>query len=492
MSKIGLNHSLHQRQTQTLLIKPKMLQSLEILAAPIIELETFLLHELQKNPMLELIEDNPEEETENSKENTEEKSETQEESGEDQELQELREEARELSEVLDSWQEYNSDQQNKLRNDEDLDFEKRYESNRNMITQSNEIDKYMEQLSQFTFLDLEFEYAEELIESVNEHGYLPEEMDIYELAEEYGISNERADEIHEMILNLQPKGITAINITECLQVQLDKEDEYYNVLYRLLSEDFDDLIHKRYRKISVKYGVMERTVLNWKEMISHLDPKPGLRILPANTDYVTPDVIIKKIGDRFEIISNDYYFPRVHLSRNYLNVLKMVKEDRKALEFVRDKINAAKFIMKSVYMRGRTLENVVRAIIKRQPEFFYKENGTLRPLTYSVIANELGVNESTISRVVRSKYAETPFGMMCLKDFFTSKAGKDENYNSVSRQSVEVRIKDYIDNEDTTNPISDLDLADKLHIEGLTVSRRVVAKYRKRMGILNSHLRRKE
>ncbi|MDP8219804.1 MAG: RNA polymerase factor sigma-54 [Candidatus Stygibacter frigidus] len=492
MSKIGLNHNLHQRQTQTLLIKPKMLQSLEILAAPIIELETFLLHELQKNPMLELIEDNPEDEAENPNDQSEEKSETQDESGEDQELQELREEARELSEVLDSWQEYNSDQQNKLRNDEDLDFEKRYESNRNMVTQSNEIDKYMELLSQFTFKDLEYEYAEELIESVNEHGYLPEEMDIYELAEEYNINNERADEIHEIILNLNPKGITARNITECLQVQLDKEDEYYDVLYQLLLEDFDDLIHKRYRKISVKYGVMERTVLNWKEMISHLDPKPGLRILPANTDYVTPDVIIKKIGDRFEIISNDYSFPKVHLSRNYLNVLKMVKEDRKALEFVRDKINAAKFIMKSVYMRGRTLENVVRAIIKHQPEFFYEENGTLRPLTYSVIANELGVNESTISRVVRSKYAETPFGMMCLKDFFTSKAGKDENYNSVSRQSVEVRIKDYIDNEDPTNPISDLDLADKLHDEGLTVSRRVVAKYRKRMGILNSHLRRKE
>ncbi|MDP8209597.1 MAG: RNA polymerase factor sigma-54 [Candidatus Stygibacter australis] len=493
MSKIGLHHNLHQKQTQQLLIKPKMLQSLEILAAPIIELETFLLQELQKNPMLELVEEDPEEEAENNREESvEEKPEVKEESAEDQEIRELMEETRELSEVLDSWQEYNGDQQNKLRNDEDLDFEKRYESNRNMITQSNEKDKYLDQLQYLTFNDLELEYTEELIESVNAHGYLPEGIDIYELAAEYGITYERADEIHEMVLNLQPKGITARNITECLQVQLDKEDEYYDVLYQLLAEDFDDLIHKRYRKISVKYGVMERTVLNWKEMISHLDPKPGLRILPANTDYVTPDVVIKRIGDRFEIISNDYSFPRVHLSRNYLNVLNMVKEDRKALEFVRDKINAAKFIMKSVYLRGRTLENVVRAIIKHQPEFFYEENGTLRPLTYSVIANELGVNESTISRVVRSKYAETPFGMMCLKDFFTSKAGKDENYNSVSRQSVEVRIKEYIDNEDPKNPISDLDLAEKLHDEGLTVSRRVVAKYRKRMGILNSHLRRKE
>ncbi len=414
------------------------------------------------------------------------------ESEEDAEMRELLEETKELSEVLDLWQEFSGEQYGKLRNDEELDFEKQYESNRNMITEAGEKEEYLDQLEEFDLGELENVYAEELIESVNAHGYLPVELDIYELAAEYGISRERADEIHILIMNMNPKGITARSITECLQIQLEKSGEYYSILFQLLEEDFDDLIHKRYRKISVKYGVMERTVLNWKEEISHLDPKPGLRILESNPDYVTPDVTIKKIGDRFEIISNDYSFPRVHLSRNYLKILNMVKEDRKAAEFVRDKINAAKFILKSIYLRGRTLENVVRAIIKHQPEFFYEENGTLRPLTYSVIANELSVNESTISRVVRSKYAETPFGMMCLKDFFTSKAGKDENYNSISRHSVEARIREYIDEEDSLNPISDLDLADKLREEGLTVSLRVVAKYRKRMGILNSHLRRKD
>ncbi len=493
MNKIRINQSLSQRQTQTLLIKPKMLQSLEILAAPIIELETFLTQELQKNPMLELVEEEPEEDNDiNNESEQAETGEGSEESEEDAEMRELMEETKELSEVLDSWQEFTGQQYQKLRNDEDLDFEKRYESNRNMITVVGEKEEYLDQLQEFDFNELENDYAEELIESVNAHGYLPPELDIYELATEYGISNTRADEIHLLILNMSPKGITARNITECLQIQLEKDEEYYQILFQLLEEDFDDLIHKRYRKISVKYRVMERTVLNWKEVISHLDPKPGLRVLASIPDYVTPDVVIKRIGDRFEIISNDYSFPRVHLSRNYLKILNMVKEDRKATEFVRDKINAAKFILKSIYLRGRTLENVVRAIIKHQPEFFYEENGTLRPLTYSVIANELSVNESTISRVVRSKYAETPFGMMCLKDFFTSKAGKDENYNSISRHSVEARIREYIDGEDSLNPISDLDLANKLREEGLTVSRRVVAKYRKRMGILNSHLRRKD
>lgn len=493
MSKIKINQNISQKQTQTLLIKPKMLQSLEILQAPIIELETFLIQELQKNPMLELVEENPDEESsETQNSDVSEKGEDSEVESQEAEVEKLLEETKELSEVLDSWQDYSNEQHSKLRNDEDLDFEKRYQANQSMITTSGKKDEFISQLEKLPLSDHEYEFADELVDSINEHGFLTPETDIYDMGSEYGLDNERVDEIHLMIMKLKPRGITARSIEECLQVQLDASSEYFQELSQLINEDFDDLIHKRYRKICVKYSVPEKTVLHWKEMISHLDPKPGLRILPLNPSYITPDVVIKRIGNRFEIISNDYYFPRVHLNRNYLNILQKVKKDRKALEFVREKINAAKFIMKSVYLRGRTLENVVRAIIKHQPDFFYEEKGTLRPLTYSVIANELGVNESTISRVVRSKYAETPFGLMNLKDFFTSKAGKDENYNSVSRHKVELKIKKYIDDEDINNPISDLELADMLREEGMTVSRRVVAKYRKKLGILNSHLRRKK
>ena len=129
---------------------------------------------------------------------------------------------------------------------------------------------------------------------------------------------------------------------------------------------------------------------------------------------------------------------------------------------------------------------------QNQIGFFYQNTGVLEPLTYSVIAEELQVNESTISRVVRIKYADTPFGIFCLKDFFTSKAGKDMNYNSVSRQNVESQIIKMIDNEDKSKPLSDQDIVDILRKDGINVSRRVIAKYRKAKGILNSHLRRKE
>ncbi|MCF7920130.1 MAG: RNA polymerase factor sigma-54 [Candidatus Cloacimonetes bacterium] len=487
-----INQNISQRQTQTLLIKPKMLQSLEILAAPIMELETFLAMELQKNPMLELLDDDIDDARNTVKEDVSDEPKPDVDGDPSAEMKELLEETRQLSEVLDSWSEYTGENYTNLRSSDDLDFEDKYSTNRNMITDENERDRFLEQLEDYELSEMEFDYAEELLESANAHGFLPEDLDIYALAEEYQISAERADEIHLLLLNMEPRGITARTMQECLIVQLDKDDIHYEHLEQVIREDFDDLIHKRYKKISSKYGVAEKTILFWKEMIGNLDPKPGLRIIPFDPDYVTPDVIIKKIGDRFEIISNDFSYSRVKLSRNYLNILNTVKDDKEAVDFVRERINAAKFIIKSVYLRGRTLERVVQAIIKHQSEFFYEENGTLRPLTYAVIADELQVNESTISRVVRSKYAETPFGMMCLKDFFTSKAGKDENYNSISRHSVEVRLQEMIEEEDGDNPLSDLDIARLLRKEGMTVSRRVVAKYRKKLGILNSHLRSKD
>jgi len=499
MNKIHMNHNISQKQTQNLLIKPKMLQSLQLLAAPILELEAYLTQELQKNPMLELVDDEVDYENEEAAPDDNPESELSDEDieilrqkeEEESHFQEILEEAKELSEVLDSWQEFSNEQYSRLSNAEELDFEKRYESYPDMITSSLDKDKYSDQLDSLNLSEKEFYFAEDLIDSANSHGYLPSEFCIEDLGREYGISPARSNEVHYMILNLSPKGITARTVEECLLVQLDPDDENYENLIKLINEDFYDLIHMRYRSIIAKYGVKESTIVYWKEMISHLDPKSGLRIQPIDNNYITPDAVIKKIGDNLEIIINDYSSSRVRLSKNYLDILKMVKNDREAMDFVRDKINAAKFVINSVYNRGRTLEKVIRAIIRHQPEFFYQEKGILHPLTYSIIADELKVNESTISRVVSSKYVETPFGLMCLKEFFTSRAGKDENYNSVSRHSVETNIKEYIDNEDPHNPISDLDLVEKLQNDGITVSRRLVAKYRQSLGILNSHLRRK-
>jgi RNA polymerase sigma-54 factor len=475
-----------QKQTQSLLLKPKMLQSLEMLAMPLLDLELHLKQEMIINPMLELQEFREEEEItneqENAKEATEEIKNTEE--TEDLELKKTLEETQKLSEILDSYNEYYEAKAYKYQSVEKVNLEQF------LKVKEDKKKDFLSQLDKLKIQDEEYDFAYELIESVNEYGFLPEDFSVYGLASEYGISEERADEIHEKILHLEPCGITARGIQECLLAQLTNNQEN-SVLIEVIRENFNDLIHKKYKKIASKFGVTIKSVLTWKEQISKLDPKPGLRIATSQTNYIVPDVIIKKIDKEYEIIINDFYFPRIRMSRRYKEILGYVKQDRKALDYVRNKINSAKFLIKSVYLRGRTLERVTKAIIRNQTEFFYGSTGILQPLTYSVIAEELQVNESTISRVVRNKYADTPFGIICLKDFFTSRAGKDINYNSISRQNVETKIKKLIDNEDEREPLSDQEIAEKLKEMGINVSRRVIAKYRKAKGILNSHLRRK-
>ncbi|HHE38164.1 MAG TPA: RNA polymerase sigma-54 factor [Candidatus Cloacimonetes bacterium] len=484
-----LKQSLSFKLTQNLLLKPKMLQSLEMLAMPLMQLETHLKQELVTNPMLEiqeLREDDESEENSSEKEETSKKEEASEDlETADTELEKTLKESQELSEILDSWNELYTDRSYKISNEEKVTFEQI------LRAQDNKKRDFFDQLDKLKLTENEYDFGFELIDSVNIHGFLPEDFSLYLMAEEYEISEQRADEIHNLILNFHPKGITARNIQECLKAQLDNKI-HSPQLFDLIEYDFCDLIHKRYKKIASKYGVTLNTVINWKNQISHLDPKPGLRIQSGQSDYIVPDVIIKKIGNEYEIISNDFTLPRIRMSRHYQDILRKVGKDRQAVDYVRNKINSAKFLIKSVYLRSRTLERVVRAIIRNQVDFFYQDSGVLRPLTYSVIAEELQVNESTISRVVKNKYADTPFGIMCLKDFFSSTAGKDNNYNSISRQNVETIVKKMIDNEDSSNPLSDQDIVDNLTKQGINVSRRVVAKYRKSMGILNSHLRRSE
>ena len=484
---VKFRQTLVQKQTQSLLLKPKMLQSLEMLAMPMMQLETHLKQEMISNPLLELLEFNEEEEklpnkNDKIKEQLDEniKNET-----EDEELKKTLEETKELSEILDSYSDYFQGSSGGSSSTEGINFDQMTKE------QENKRDNFVYQIEKLDLTDNEFEFAYELFDSVDDHGFLLDDFSLEETSQEFGIETERAEEIHSMLLALEPCGITARNIQECLLAQLDPEMHNENI-FRLVSEQFNNLIHKRYKILASSFGTSITTILNWKKQIAKLDPKPGLRILTNHTNYIVPDVIIKRIGSEYEVIVNDYSFPKIRLSRRYNKILQQVKRDKEALDYVRSKINSAKFLIKSVYLRGRTLERVTKSILHHQPDFFYGENRVLKPLTYSEIAQELHVNESTISRVVRIKYADTPFGVMCLKDFFTSKAGKDDNYNSISRHNVEQKITRMIDVEDDKNPLSDQEIAEKLGGMNIHVSRRVVAKYRKAKGILNSRLRRKE
>jgi RNA polymerase sigma-54 factor len=482
----SLEHILSLRQKQELALKPKMLQSLKMLSLPALELEVYIKQELVNNPLLELREDKDDEDLEEfTPESSSVESETPlETAASDPEFGQTLSEAKELTDTLDQWNEFHQDYEPHGGGGDDnehTEFLIRYEEDGKF--------KFLEALYPFDLTDVELEFATELVENCDSYGFLPRDFNLYAAAKVYGINHHNADRIHALILNLSPQGITARNLSECLMAQLNPEQKKNRILVGLVNEQFENLIHRRYQKIASHFGVSEDIIMLAREQVSHLDPKPGLRILASNNNYIFPDVTIKKIEEEFIVIINDMITPNIVISSRYRKMITKGFKDKETMQFVRDKINSAKFLIKSIYMRMRTLERVTLSIIKHQNDFFYNGSGVMLPLTYSVIAQDLGVSESTISRVVKHKYAETPYGIYGLKDFFTSTAGKDDNYESVSRQRVKSHILKLIETEAKENPLSDQELVERLHSEGLTISRRIIAKYRDEMGILNSRLR---
>lgn len=461
-------------------LKPQMIQSLKMLALPMMELELELKNEIVANPLLEMLEDYEDEAQKTEVEEIEIKN-------EDSEIKETLDEVKELSEILDSWNEYHDDKEYSSKS---LDEEENNYDNYVKVEDNLKKD-FIEFIENYDLSESEKDFAFEIIESANEYGFLPPEYDIYAVGQDYQLINDDADKVHQMILTTNPRGITARNIEECLIAQLEEYELDDSILVNIIKNDFSDLIHRKFQLIADKYDLSETEVLAFRERISLLDPKPGMRLNSSKANYIVPDIIVRKIEDEYEVIINDFYIPKIVLSKHYRSMLQESSKDKETVKYIRSKVNSAKFLIKSIFMRNRTLERVMRSIIHHQRNFFYNNSGLLDPLTYSVIANDLNVNESTISRVVKQKYADTPFGIMCLKEFFCSAAGKDKNYESVSRQNVQIQIDDMINNEDKKNPLSDQEIVDILKERGISVSRRVIAKYREEMKIPNSRLRRK-
>ena len=481
----SLEHILSLRQKQELALKPKMLQSLKMLSLPALELEVYIKQELVNNPLLELRDEKDEEDLEEfTPDSSSTESETPLESPQsDAEGGQTLAEAKELTDTLDQWNEFHQEggYGSGEIDEEHTEHLVRYEEDGRF--------KFLEQLYPFNLSNDEFDFASDLVENCDSYGFLPADFNLDELAAMYNLTHHDAVRIHKLVLSLPPQGLTARSITECLLAQLSPEQKQNRILVGLVTDQFDNLIHRRYQKIASHFGVSEEIILNARDQVSQLDPKPGLRIMPSTNNYIFPDVTIKKLEDEFIVIINDMITPNIIISPRYRKMISRGFKDKETMQFVRDKINSAKFLIKSIYMRMRTLERVTLSIVKHQSDFFYNGSGVMVPLTYAVIAQDLGVSESTISRVVKHKYAETPYGIFCLKDFFTSTAGKDDNYESVSRQRVKSHILKLIESEDKDNPLSDQELVEKLRADGLTISRRIIAKYRDEMEILNSRLR---
>ena len=345
------------------------------------------------------------------------------------------------------------------------------------------IEKNIEKLKDLGLSDLEKEIAEEILWNVNERGYL--DTDLILIADNYELEEHDIEPILFDIQRMEPKGLASRNLKECLSVQLEYNKD--SLEYIIVKKYFDDFMHKRYDKIKSKIKCSSQELHDAVEKISKLNPRPG-EGYADNFQVIIPDVIVREDGDDWLITTNDGGVPELRISRTYEDGIESGEYSGKAKAFVREKMDSANWFIEAVKQRRVTMVNVMRAIIKNQPEWFSGNMNHLRPLKLQDIAEEISMDISTISRSTRGKFVDTPYGVFELKHYFTD-AIDIGNGQILGTFVIKKELQNIISSENKMNPYNDDTLVTLLGDKGYKLARRTVAKYRDQLGLPVARLR---
>ena len=345
------------------------------------------------------------------------------------------------------------------------------------------IEKNIEKLKDLGLSDLEKEIAEEILWNVNERGYL--DTDLILIADNYELEEHDIEPILFDIQRMEPKGLASRNLKECLSVQI--EDNKDSLEYIIVKKYFDDFMHKRYDKIKSKIKCSSQELHDAVEKISKLNPRPG-EGYADNFQVIIPDVVVREDGDDWLITTNDGGVPELRISRTYEEGIESGEYSGKAKAFVREKMDSANWFIEAVKQRRVTMVNVMRAIIKNQPEWFSGNMNHLRPLKLQYIAEEISMDISTISRSTRGKFVDTPYGVFELKHYFTDAIDLG-NGKILGTFVIKKELQNIINSEDKMSPYNDDTLVTLLSEKGYKLARRTVAKYRDQLGLPVARLR---
>ena len=345
------------------------------------------------------------------------------------------------------------------------------------------IEKNIEKLKDLGLSDLEKEIAEEILWNVNERGYL--DTDLILIADNYELEEHDIEPILFDIQRMEPKGLASRNLKECLSVQI--EDNKDSLEYIIVKKYFDDFMHKRYDKIKSKIKCSSQELHDAVEKISKLNPRPG-EGYADNFQVIIPDVVVREDGDDWLITTNDGGVPELRISRTYEEGIESGEYSGKAKAFVREKMDSANWFIEAVKQRRVTMVNVMRAIIKNQPEWFSGNMNHLRPLKLQDIAEEISMDISTISRSTRGKFVDTPYGVFELKHYFTDSIDLG-NGQILGTFVIKKELQNIINSEDKMSPYNDDTLVTLLSEKGYKLARRTVAKYRDQLGLPVARLR---
>ena len=448
--------SMSMKQTQTL--SPQMMQSMEILQMGSQELLEYIQDQVQENPVLEMEEKYGK--------------------GDDTAV---------LQRKLE-WLE-STDAQNRYYHQQDTeDDEKDPISNYGTVDEREE-NLYLYVLSQLEVMDLEPELlpvGRFLVESLNQNGWLDESVE--DLEEELGKPVEEVAKALAAVQSLEPAGVGARNLSECLVLQLQRRHEDSELAIRIARDYLDPLSKSRYGLIAKSLGVCQEEVRTACDLIRTLNPRPGGGFAAReNLVYINPDLFVVNFPDHFELLTNDYFFPTLNVSSYYCRMLKST-EDNEVKDYLMGKVRQAKWVVHSIEQRRSTLLRCAECILELQEEFFRRGPGHLKPMCLADIAQKVGVHESTVSRTVRDKYLQCASGVYPLSYFFSrslgapaARPGTEENTSSPD--FAKALLKKLIGGEDKHKPLSDQKLCERMAREGCELSRRTVAKYRDELGI---------
>jgi RNA polymerase sigma-54 factor len=485
--KTGLNQSTSMRQEMK--VNPRLYQAMDLLYMPLLDLQQHLQQELLINPFLELV---PEDE--DAEDGTE-----------AMEVATAEEQKADNTDEMD-WQKILEDGFETGGRKEE--FEEREYIEPVTVMTRDLMDHLRDQVQMLELNPRQEFLADEFVGNINEDGYLACDLTeimngantaVRKAAEAVGrddtdlpyFTMEEVELLLPIIQQLDPPGVGARNLRECLLIQLSQQDLEESVAFALVRDGFDELIGHRWSEMAKRFGIPVSEVQAVADQIAKLDPKPGLKYAPDNEHYIIPDLVVDKVDGRYVVYLNDGNLPRLKLSRTYQDIARDKKKyDAESKDFIANKMNSAHWMIQAIEQRRQTMLKVMNYIVERQRDYFEKGVQFLKPLTLREVAEVIGMHESTVSRVTNEKFVQTPRGVLPLKFFFSSGLSTTDG-DDVSARGIKDQIKKLVDGEDARDPLTDQAIVDILKQGGVVIARRTVAKYRDQLGVLSARMRKR-
>jgi len=459
-------------------LSPQLQQSLLVLQTPLLELRNLVQQEMETNPVLEELPDEPGPDSQDEGES----------SGDDN----FENEFEKLASLDEEWRDYMAQSASSgadgFRSSGEAKDKRQFFFD-SIAVQETLQQNLLGQLNQTALNASDRKAAELIVGNIDDKGFLqsaPEEM-----ALNSGIPQEDFEKMLALIQGFHPPGVGARDLRECLLIQLRREGKENSLEYKIVSEHMEDLGRRRFPEIARRMGISVEDVQKAADNIGRLNPRPGQVFAAAPQNYVLPDVTVEKVDGEYQITLNDEQIPHLRISNLYKDIIASGNtQSGEVKDYIRDKIRSGKFLIRSIHQRQQTIANIAQQIVARQRDFLEHGPSHLKPMTMKEVADAVGVHETTVSRAVSGKYMATPQGIFEMKYFFTP-GYQTAGGESLSNTSVKEAILDLVKREDGNQPLSDNEIVEILSERGIPIARRTVAKYRSELNILPSHMRRK-